>query len=57
MLKYELRTNSHPERINYLKKLITKKDDIARNNDEVSASSRRGRGRRPKGSKDRKNKR
>src|SRR6266536_303484 len=45
MLEYELRTNSHLERIDYLKKLAAGKDDIARNDGEVFAFSRRGRGR------------
>ena len=56
MFKYELRTNSHPECIDYLKNLTTGKNDIARNDGEISISSRRDRGR-PKGSKDRKNRR
>ena len=55
ILEYEFRTNSYPERIDYLKKLTTEKDDIARNDGEVSISSRRDRGR-PKDSKDRKSK-
>jgi len=56
MFEYELRTNSHPERIDYLKKLAAGKDDIARNDGEVFAFSRRGRGR-PKSLKDRKGRR
>jgi len=39
MFEYELRTNSHPERIDYLKKLIAGKDNIARNDGEIFISS------------------
>ncbi len=56
MFKYELRINSHPERINYLKKLIIEKDDIARNDGKIFISSRHDRGR-PKNFKDRKGRR
>ncbi len=56
ILKYEFRTNSHLERIDYLKKLTVGKDDIAYNDDKIFIFSRYNRGR-PKGSNDRKNRR